>query len=514
MVFSSAIFLFVFLPFTLAGYYLIDRRFKNVFLLIVSLLFYAWGEPEFVFVMIGSILVNYFLALVIDRNLARAEELAQYTTGLQYKKRAKAYLIASFILNLSLFFVYKYLDFTISNMNAVGSLFGMKPLPLKNIALPIGISFFTFQAMSYVFDVYRRRGKAQRNPLNTALYIALFPQLIAGPIVRYETVAEEIRSRKETLSDFVQGIRRFIVGLAKKAILANNLAVLADQAFGYADPSQLTVLLAWLGGISYMLQIYFDFSGYSDMAIGLGLMFGFHFDENFNYPYIARTVSDFWRRWHISLSSWFRDYLFIPMSTSGRLRKLSVAAKKRWGGRARQLVTAIVPMAVVWFCTGLWHGASWNYILWGCWYGALLILSLVFAPQIKALTEKLHINTNAKWFHGVQHLRTMLLVLVADVLFRCSTVGGGFHYLGCMFGIMGNNGSDALSLFLLQDNWLLFVVAILGSTPLLKKVVEKLHERHQIAMVCIVNLCIIILLFVCCAYVVNGDYDPFIYFNF
>ena len=292
MVFSSAAFLFAFLPLTLGGYFLLPRKLRNGFLMLMSLLFYAWGEPKFVFVMILSILMNYGFGLLV----------AKY----QQEKQQKRVLTCMVLCNLSIFFVFKYLNFTLENLNVI---FG-GVLPQTSIVLPIGISFFTFQAMSYVFDVAMGRGEVQKNPMNVALYVALFPQLIAGPIVRYETVADEIRNRRENLSDLARGCRRFTVGLAKKMILSNGIGLLADQAFNCADPAALPVAMAWLGALAYAFQIYFDFGGYSDMAIGLGMMFGFHFDENFNYPYISRTVSEFWQRWHISLSSWFRDYLF------------------------------------------------------------------------------------------------------------------------------------------------------------------------------------------------------------
>ena len=318
MVFSSAVFLFGFLPLVLAGYFLLPKKFRNGFLTVASLLFYAWGEPKFVFVMILSILMNYVYGLLVVR---------REDSGYQ-----KVIITLMVVSNLSLFFVFKYLNFTIENLNVLFR----GAIPQTHIVLPIGISFFTFQAMSYVFDVALGRGEVQKNPLNVMMYVALFPQLIAGPIVRYETVANEIQGRKESLEDFSRGIRRFSVGLAKKMILSNSVALLADQAFGISDASQLSCALAWIGVLAYAFQIYFDFSGYSDMAIGLGLMFGFHFEENFNYPYISRTVSEFWQRWHISLSTWFRDYLFYPVSR--KAVPLGKKVKKRWGKVAgRQL---------------------------------------------------------------------------------------------------------------------------------------------------------------------------------
>ena len=308
MVFSSAVFLFAFLPLTLIAYYLLDRRFRNVFLLIMSLVFYGWGGPRYLLLLGLSIAVNYALALWVAGEKRAAPGIA---------KAGRFPVVLAVIFNLAVFFVFKYLNFTVANANALLLRLGLGESLLKQtaIVLPIGISFFTFQAMSYVFDVYRGRGEVQRNPLNVGLYIAFFPQLIAGPIVRYQTVAEEIRTRRESLRDFSSGLERFILGLAKKVILANTAASLADQAFDAAGP--IPALLAWLGALAYTLQIYFDFSGYSDMAIGLGRMFGFHFDENFDYPYASATVTEFWRRWHISLGSWFRDYVYFPWAAPG-----------------------------------------------------------------------------------------------------------------------------------------------------------------------------------------------------
>ena len=318
MVFSSTIFLFFFFPITLLGYYIIHPKFKNTFLLLMSLIFYAWGEPKFVFVMLFSIFINYLFGLLVDKFRKR-------------KKIVYSIITIFVIFNVSIFFIYKYLDFAITNINL---LFGSN-LPLANIILPIGISFYTFQAMSYVLDVYREKGEVQKNPLNVALYTMLFPQLIAGPIVRYETVSYDIKHRVETFDDFSIGIKRFIIGLSKKVIISNSLALVADKAFSYTDYSQLSVGLAWLGALAYSLQIFYDFSGYSDMAIGLGKMFGFHFDENFDYPYISQSVSEFWRRWHISLGTWFRDYVYFPLG----------------GSRVKKKSRLIFNLFVVWFLT-------------------------------------------------------------------------------------------------------------------------------------------------------------------
>ncbi len=492
MVFSSAVFLFVFLPPTLAGYYLLPKRMRNVFLTAASLLFYAWGEPRFVLVMIFSILMNYGFGLLVVRR-----EDAGYQ---------KWILTAMVTANLLVFFVFKYLNFTIQNLNyLVGG-----AIPQTHIPLPIGISFFTFQAMSYVFDVAWGRGTVQKNPLNVMMYVSLFPQLIAGPIVRYETVAEEIQFRRENQVDFLNGTRRFTVGLAKKVLLSNSIGLLADQAFEFGNVSQLSCAMSWLGVLAYAFQIYFDFSGYSDMAIGLGLMFGFHFEENFRYPYISRTVSEFWQRWHISLSSWFRDYLFYPISR--KAMPLGRKAKKRWGKTAGRLVPTVIALAVVWLSTGIWHGASWGYILWGVYYGVLLICGLVFQPVIKKWTQKLHIDTKAPWFAGVQILRTMVLVLLGYVLFRSSTLQQAGGYFGAMFGLTGNALMDFSVIEALRNHATVLILCVLGSTPLVHWCNQKLGEKPGAEL--IRNGACMILLILSSAYIVSSTYNPFIYFAF
>ena len=346
MLFSSAVFLYAFLPATIAVYYLLLRKWRkaqNYFLLFVSLFFYGWGEPKFVLVMLLSIFANYIFALLVD-----------YGKKKEKKYFCKAVIALTVIFNLAILFVYKYLNFTAGIFeNIFGVNFG-----LPKILLPIGISFFTFQAMSYVLDVYRDRGAVQKNILNVGLYISFFPQLIAGPIVRYETVAEEINNRKETVEDFFGGFIRFIYGFAKKVLLSNNFAIIADRAFDTAAAGgELSVSMSWLGAVSYAFQIFFDFGGYSDMAIGLGRMFGFHFLENFDYPYISRSITEFWRRCHISLGSWFRDYVYFPL-----------------GGSRVNKPRLILNLFVVWFLTGVWHGANWTFILWGLIYFVLLVV--------------------------------------------------------------------------------------------------------------------------------------------
>lgn len=489
MVFSSTVFLFAFLPVTLAGYYLIDRRFKNYFLLLASLLFYAWGEPKFVFVMIGSTLVNHFLALLTDHLIVRAESSPDREQ--HYRRLAKAVLTITVILNLSLFFVYKYLDFAIGNINSIAALFGAEPLPLPGILLPIGISFFTFQALSYVFDVYYRKGTVQKNPLNTMLYIALFPQLIAGPIVRYETVAEEIRNRKETLSDFTSGVKRFIIGLGKKVLISNTIAILADYCFNMPDYSQLPVVLAWLGIIAYTLQIYFDFSGYSDMAIGLGLMFGFHFSENFNYPYFSGSVSEFWRRWHISLGSWFRDYVYFPLG----------------GSRVNSKARLLLNLFVVWLLTGVWHGASWNFVVWGLFYFVILAFE-----KLTGIPKRF----DHTWHKVLYRIFTLLAVMLGWVVFRAPDLSGGLSYIGSMFGLNGNAVFSCTTGVQIQNYILLIIVAAVLSVPVIPKLRQLAEKRQGSNAVYITaeSLLLIVILLVSVSFCTISAYDPFIYFNF
>ena len=384
MLFSSTIFVFLFLPMVLIFYYGIfrnSRKLKNIFLLLASLFFYAWGEPTFVLVMIMSIICNYYFGLQVDK----------------YKnntKKAKSIIVIMLIFNLTIMFIFKYLMFTLTNIKYLTGL----NFNIPNIALQIGISFFTFQAISYVIDVYRGNGKVQKNPLNVGLYISFFPQLIAGPIIRYETIAEQIENRHENFEDFSKGTCRFIIGLGKKMLLANTLALVADYAFSVKS-GELSVVMAWLGALAYTFQIFFDFSGYSDMAIGLGLMFGFKFLENFNYPYISKSISEFWRRWHISLGTWFRDYVYFPLGGS------RVSSKKR----------LVFNLFVVWSLTGLWHGANWTFIVWGLMYFVLITLE-----KLTKFDRKLG------WFG---HVYTMLFVILGWVLFRADNISYGIGYI-------------------------------------------------------------------------------------
>lgn len=470
MVFSSTIFLFVFLPVTLAGYYLIRKELRNSFLLIMSLLFYASGEPSFVWVMMGSILANYLLGLMIWKFSQKGKQIRILL------------LVLTLCVNLGILFYYKYFDFAVSNVN---KLLGTE-IPLRHIALPIGISFFTFQGMSYVLDVFMGSTPVQKNPLNVALYIALFPQLIAGPIVRYSDVNLEIESRKENLTDFASGVQRFSVGLAKKVVLSNSFALLADKAFQTA-PSELSAGLAWLGAFAYAFQIYFDFSGYSDMAIGLGRMFGFHFRENFDYPYTATNVSVFWRKWHISLSSWFRDYVYIPL-----------------GGNRRGNV--YLNLLTVFFLTGLWHGASWNFIIWGLWHGFFLIVERIFRNHKIVLP----IPKIFKWCY------TMLVVLVGWVFFRAADLTAAVQYLACMVNFTSDNAFSIQVLFYAKEYLFSFFVAIVCSTPILCTVNRICNENRVLGIIKSVSEPIVafLLILISVGLLSISNYNPFIYFNF
>ncbi len=468
MVFSSTVFLFLFLPVTLAGYYIIRKDCRNAFLLIMSLLFYAIGEPWFVIVMVFSIIANYSFGLLI-----------WFCNRKMFWKRF--FMILSVICSLGILFYYKYYDFVVNNLNGLFDL----NLSLKHIALPIGISFFTFQGMSYVLDVYMGRAEVQKNPLNVALYIALFPQLIAGPIVRYSDVNAEISSRTETAEDFASGIRRFTLGLAKKIILSNNFALLADQAFNTA-PDQLGAGLAWLGALAYSLQIYFDFSGYSDMAIGLGRMFGFHFLENFDHPYIADSVQNFWRRWHISLSSWFRDYVYIPM-----------------GGNRKGNV--YLHLFIVFLLTGIWHGASWNFIVWGLWHGFFQLLERILRTRhIEVALPK-----PIKWLY------TMLVVLIGWVFFRAADLTAAVEYLRCMVGAAGN-AVPMQGLFYGREFAVSLIIGIICCLPLISFIKKACGEHRIVARLVNIAMPAAMLLLLLCSIGILSvtTYNPFIYFNF
>ncbi|MBQ3705677.1 MAG: MBOAT family protein [Clostridia bacterium] len=478
MLFSSMEFVFVFLPIVMGVNLLLRGRARNYWLLLCSLLFYAWGEPSFVLVMIGSILLNYLLALAISRQEGRPG-------------RRKALLILDIVCNLSLLFVFKYLNFVTRTVR--GWFPALVPLiPETSIALPIGISFFTFQALSYVIDVYRGV-KAQKNPAYLGLYISLFPQLIAGPIVRYTTVADQIEHRKITAAGFSEGCLFFLRGFNKKILLANVLSELADLAFGSGE---LTVGMAWLGALCYMLQIYFDFGGYSEMAIGLGKMLGFEFEKNFDYPYISGTVTEFWRRWHISLGSWFRDYVYFPLG----------------GSRVKSKALLVRNLFVVWLLTGIWHGAEWTFLLWGLMYGALIT-----AEKLNDLPRKLKAPGRG-WERGLYRGFTLLVVLLGWVLFRAENLGQAGAYLQTMFGLNGRPFADDSVLFYLRDYRTVLAAGILCATPIFRWLREKISgegEGARAAAAEAVAWIFQLALFLCSVgALLMGAHNPFIYFNF
>ena len=497
MLFSSSIFVFGFLPLCLIFYYLIpNRKIRNLFLFLASILFYAWGEPVFVLIMLASITLNYIFGMLVEK----------YTNN---KAASKTVIVIMLIFNLGILFVFKYIGFFVSNINEVFNL----SLYVPKIPLPIGISFFTFQAISYVIDVYRRTDsdgdiiKAQKNPVNVGLYIALFPQLIAGPIVRYKTVAEQINERHENFNDFSEGVRRFIVGLSKKVLLSNNLALIADRAFAIPG-DEISVSFAWLGAICYSLQIFFDFSGYSDMAIGLGKMFGFHFLENFNYPYISKSVSEFWRRWHISLGSWFRDYVYFPL-----------------GGSRKGITRTIVNLSVVWFLTGFWHGANWTFMSWGIYFFIFIAIEKIIDIRNKKKGKDRNKKDKLPVL-ALKHTYAILVAVFGWVLFRAQTLEGAIEYIKSMLGLNGNAIMDNLTTLYVKENMVFLVCSILFSMPIIdyvkKKYREMMDKREFHKESGILSLCFdfgyaalyIGIFLITMSFIIKGAYNPFIYFNF
>lgn len=465
MLFSSITFLYCFLPCVLLVYFVVPDRLKNFTLLAASLIFYGWGEPKYLVFMLLSVTQSYIAALLVER--------------FRGKKLAKLALALSAVASLGLLAYCKYADFFIENFNAVTGL----SVPLLNIALPVGISFYTFQILSYVVDVYRGDVPAQRNFIDLAMYIAMFPQLIAGPIVRYSDIAGSLKNRKTTLADASEGIRRFSIGLAKKILLANSAALLVSEFKAY---NEKTVLFYWLYALAYMLHIYFDFSGYSDMAIGLGRIFGFRFSENFNYPYISASITEFWRRWHISLGGWFRDYLYIPL-----------------GGNRVKPFRHVINILIVWAATGFWHGASWNFVLWGILYAALLLFEkYVLHPKIR--------------FAVPMHIYTLLFVMLGFVLFDSASVTDALASFKALFGFGGIPAADTASLYYLKSNIVLLVVAVIGATPLPKLLYEKIGLRKYGGKILAVvtPLAALSSVALCTAYLIDGSFNPFVYFRF
>mgnify|MGYP005610925209 FL=1 len=477
MVFSSLTFLYLFLPAVLI-FLLIFRKlqYQNWILFLFSLLFYAWGGVSFTLLLLGSIFVNYIAGLLIDR----------------YRKYGKSILFGAIILNLSTLFYFKYANFFVDNLNLLITRLGASSITIQKVILPIGISFFTFQGISYIVDVFRGNVAAQRNPVIIGSYIALFPQLIAGPIIRYNEIESQFTRRDFTIENFYNGIKRFTLGLARKVFLANQLALIADSIFAL-ETSEMTPLIAWAGILCYALQIYHDFAGYSDMAIGLGKMFGFTFPENFNFPYIAQSIQEFWRRWHITLSAWFKDYLYIPL-----------------GGNRCSQRRVLINLYIVFFCTGLWHGASWNFVIWGLLHGTFLVIERI---GFKKILEKI--------WSPIRHLYTLLIVLVAWVFFRTETLPDALTFIKTMF-FMGGDGENSLYLTKFQDwiNISAFIIAILTTTPIFSKISERftiwseqrkltLALNHLIIYALVIATFIGVTILLCV-----GSYNPFIYYRF
>ena len=472
MVFSSATFLIVFLPLTMALYYLLGVKItksmavKNLILLVASLIFYAWGEPVYIILMLLSIFFNF----IVGKDIEQAQKRKN-------KKKAKSLFIFAIIFNIGVLGFFKYANLFISTFAGITGL-GLRPL---NLPLPVGISFYTFQIMSYIIDLYNGNIKAQKKLFVFALYVSLFPQLIAGPIVKYKDIADQLMNRKENWGSYSKGMNRFIIGLSKKLILANTLGSIYASVQA-AGTDNMSVLTAWIGIICYTLQIYFDFSGYSDMAIGLGGVFGFEFCENFNYPYIAVSITDFWRRWHMSLSSWFRDYVYIPL-----------------GGNRCKVPRVIFNLMVVWLLTGFWHGAAWNFVLWGIYYGILLILEKYILDNLVKRIPKI-----LRW------LVTMICVMVGWVLFSAPSIGEAFRYIGVMFG-RASAFADSTGSFLLTTNFALLLIGFACALPVYSFLIGLLSPKKRSRVI----LALTPLLFVLCiVFMISETYNPFLYFRF
>ena len=462
MVFTSINFLYYFLPTVLILYFIVPKKYKNLLLLISSLLFYFYGEPKYIILMIIEIVLAYFEARLIE------------------KYKSKEIFIFSIFIHVLLLCIFKYTNFLITNINDIFN----TNISLLNIVLPIGISFYTFQIISYLVDVYKEKVKAQKNFISLATYVSLFPQLIAGPIVRYETINDELDNRKQTFNDFSSGISRFIIGLSKKVLIANILGELCNI---FILSNEKTVLFYWIYGISYSLQIYFDFSAYSDMAIGLGRMFGFHFMENFDYPYISKSITEFWRRWHISLSSWFKDYVYIPL-----------------GGSREGTFKLIRNILIVWLLTGLWHGSEWTFVIWGMFIGILLVI------------EKLLLNKYIEKLPSiVRRIYTLFIIMISFIIFSGSNINESFNNIVGLFNF-SNPFINKFTIHYLKDYGLVLIIAIFLSTPILKNTIIKLKENKKINN--IINILdiivLLILLIIVTSYLIDSSYNPFLYFRF
>ena len=463
MLFTSISFLYYFLPIVIILYFIVPKKFKNFILFLSSIFFYFCGEPIYTFLMIGEIFIAYVGARYLE------------------KHRKKSILVSLLAIHIGALGLFKYSDFTINNINQI---FGSK-IPLLKLALPIGISFYTFQIISYVVDSYRGKVKAQKSFLKLATYVSLFPQLIAGPIVRYETIEKELDNRTSNFENFAYGVRRFVIGLGKKVLIANMLGELCDV---FSTTNEKSILFYWIFAISYSLQIYFDFSAYSDMAIGLGRMFGFHFLENFNYPYISKSITEFWRRWHMSLSSWFRDYVYIPL-----------------GGNRKGTIILVRNIFIVWALTGIWHGANWTFVIWGLMFGIMLIIEKLF------LTKHLE-----KMPSILKRIYVLFTVMISFIIFNANSIGEAWNNIIGLFGANGESLINASTVYYLKSYLVVLVIAIIGSTPLLKNIIEKLKTKTNANK--IINLlepiAMASILIIVTAYLVDNSYNPFLYFRF
>ena len=465
MLFTSISFLYYFLPALIIIYFITPKKYKNIILLIASLLFYLYGEPKYVFLMIAEIIIAYIGAILIDK----------------YKNQSKNILITTLIIHIFLLIIFKYTDFIIQSINDISN----ANIKLLNIALPIGISFYTFQIISYIIDVYNGKVNVQKNIIKLATYVSLFPQLVAGPIVRYQTVEKELDNRTHSFNNFAYGIRRFSIGLAKKVLIANALGELCSKA---SATSEKTIVFFWIFGISYMLQLYFDFSAYSDMAIGLGRIFGFHFPENFNYPYISKSITEFWRRWHISLSTWFKDYIYIPL-----------------GGNRDGKYKQIRNILIVWLLTGIWHGANWTFLIWGLLFGVILIIEKIF---LNKFMEKLP--------SFIRRIYVLFIVMILFIIFSSDNMSVALTNIKGLFGMNGEAFVNDYTLHYLKSYLPVLIIALLGSTPFIKILIDKLRKNKYVNS--IINILepilIVVILVVVTSYLIDNSYNPFLYFRF
>lgn len=465
MLFTSISFLYYFLPALIIIYFITPKKYKNIILLISSLLFYFYGEPKYVFLMIAEIIIAYIGAILIDK----------------YKNQSKNILITTLFIHVFLLIIFKYTDFIIQTINDISN----ANIKLLNIALPIGISFYTFQIISYIIDVYNGKVNVQKNIIKLATYVSLFPQLVAGPIVRYQTVEKELDDRVHSFNNFAYGIRRFTIGLAKKVLIANALGELCSKAF-LAD--EKTIVFFWIFGISYMLQLYFDFSAYSDMAIGLGRIFGFHFPENFNYPYISKSITEFWRRWHISLSTWFKDYVYIPL-----------------GGNRDGKYKQIRNILIVWLLTGIWHGANWTFLIWGLLFGIILIIEKIW---LNKFMEKLP--------SFIRRIYVLFIVMILFIIFNSDNMSVALTNIKGLFGMNGEAFVNDYTLHYLKSYLPVLIIALLGSTPFIKILIDKLRKNKYVNN--IINILepilIVVILVVVTSYLIDNSYNPFLYFRF